>query len=292
MRPLAEFIVSGRRQAIIVAVLGVCTIYFYWLGAAAVGLVTLRKGWQEGVLVLLWASLPAAGWMWFNEIMPMATLLGTAMAAALLRWTVSWRPALIAVVVVGFITSTVLLTLLTDYVDAYAEAYNGFILEIQNELTKQGNNQNVMLAGFKIDSVLVAGVFGIVQAMTTVISIVIARWWQATLYNPGGFQKEFHGLRMSPQLALALLAVMAVFFAAGGGYRVWATIACVPLLVCGIALMHGVVAIRRISSRWLVMFYVLLILIDGMKLFVAALAVLDSFLDYRKRLLRNRGDRD
>lgn len=55
MRALAEFIMRGRPQACLVALVGVIVPL---IGPASVGLVTLRKGSFEGALVALWATLP------------------------------------------------------------------------------------------------------------------------------------------------------------------------------------------------------------------------------------------
>ena len=50
----------GRPQALLVAVLGSASLLFSWVSAAAIALVTLRRGAAEGAFVLLWALLPAA----------------------------------------------------------------------------------------------------------------------------------------------------------------------------------------------------------------------------------------
>ena len=59
MRGLAEFIMRGRWQALAVAALGAGSLLFGWISASAVALVTLRKGWTEGMWLTLWALLKA-----------------------------------------------------------------------------------------------------------------------------------------------------------------------------------------------------------------------------------------
>ena len=44
MRGLAEFTMRGRWQALGIAVLGAGSLLFGWISAAAIALVTLRKG--------------------------------------------------------------------------------------------------------------------------------------------------------------------------------------------------------------------------------------------------------
>jgi hypothetical protein len=90
MRGLAEFIMRGRWQALAVAVLGAGSLLFGWLSAAAVALVTLRKGVTDGSWLVLWALLPAllAGWI-SGDIGSIILLLGTYLLAVVLRVTVS-----------------------------------------------------------------------------------------------------------------------------------------------------------------------------------------------------------
>ena len=59
MRGLAEFIMRGRWQALGVAVLGSGSLLFGWISAAAIALVTLRRGTAAGGWLVLWALLPA-----------------------------------------------------------------------------------------------------------------------------------------------------------------------------------------------------------------------------------------
>ena len=63
MRGLAEYVMSGRRQAATVAVLFGLIPMLNLLSGAVVALVMLRKGTQEGFLIMMWALLPA-GLQW------------------------------------------------------------------------------------------------------------------------------------------------------------------------------------------------------------------------------------
>ncbi len=288
MRPLAEFIMRGRNQAILVAVLSVCSVYFYWIGAAAIALVTLRKGMQQGFVILLWACIPAAIlWYQLNEIMPLATVLGAMIGAAQLRWSVSWRAVLITACATGVTTGLLLLLLAGDYLNAFVTAYSTFMAQVEGELLKQGQEQALWFAKITVDKPFVAGIFGVIQTLATVLSVILARWWQSLLYNPGGFRHEFHQLKLSQGQAL-LLSVAAVGIAISDtSYAVWSSIFALPFVFCGVSLMHATVALRKINGNWLVLFYVLLLVIDEMKLFVAILAFLDCWFDFRKRLSKS-----
>ncbi len=62
MRILAEFIMRGRVQAITVVVLASAVPMMFWLSAAAVSLVLLRRGLNDALSVIVWALLPALLW--------------------------------------------------------------------------------------------------------------------------------------------------------------------------------------------------------------------------------------
>ena len=102
MRGLAEFIMRGRWQALAVVVLGAGSLLFGWLSAAAVALVTLRKGVADGAWLVFWALLPAvlAAWM-SGDIGSVVLLVGTFALAVVLRLTVSLALAVLASVALG-----------------------------------------------------------------------------------------------------------------------------------------------------------------------------------------------
>jgi hypothetical protein len=62
-------------------------------------------------------------------------------------------------------------------------------------------------------------------------------------------------------------------------------VAGLPLLVAGIALVHGVVGRKSASNLWLVAFYALLV-VQGfaISLLLMLLAIVDSWLDIRRRI--------
>ena len=62
MRALAKYLMRGPKQAVIVAVIAAALPLMFWLSAAVLTLVTLRKGVGEGINVLVWALLPAIAW--------------------------------------------------------------------------------------------------------------------------------------------------------------------------------------------------------------------------------------
>src|SRR5690554_7516495 len=73
MRALAEFIMRGRTQAAIVALLGTAVPV---LTPATIALVSLRKGSANGLMVLLWGLLPMLVYLALGQA-PLMPILAT-----------------------------------------------------------------------------------------------------------------------------------------------------------------------------------------------------------------------
>lgn len=116
-----------------------------------------------------------------------------------------------------------------------------------------------------------------------------ARWAQAKAYYPGGFQRDFHSLKLPQPLALggAGLLVMAAFAPESMVTLIHLGILALVLLgITGLGVFHGYVAVKRWSGWWLVLAYALGLLLLGLwgaLMALAALAVLDSCFNFKLR---------
>lgn len=285
MRALAEFAMRGRPQAYLVALLSTCTSLFFWVGAAIAALVTLRKGIADGFMLTLWACLPAAAVAFFvGEILPLAAVLGTFVLAAVLRYTVSWSATLAVAPMYGLIMGAVLLTLGSDYLNFLVEMLDALIANIEKGM--QSEEQTVSL--LRPDATTIAGGLVMMEVFVAILCLILGRWWQASLYNPGGFGEEFRALRFPPGLAVLLVAIAVGFLAMGKSYALWAWAMLVPLLFAGLGLVHGLCHGRESGGRWLTMLYIGLLLIAPLRNVVALLALIDSFIDVRRRVNTHR----
>ncbi len=271
MRGLAEFVMKGRKQAIMAVVLLGLIPLINLFNPVIVGLVMLRKGWKEAAIVLAWAILPIGAWALVGDIVPLIMLLGISGLSLLLRESESWEFTLLAATLIG-VSVELYLTLQPATLD--------LILE-QMELYLTTNNlQDVQIADYR--ETLVSFI-GAVYMFIAIASLMTARWMQAALFNPGGFQQEFHGLRIKQKAALLILALMVL---ANLGILVpltWVMYLVIPLMFSGVALIHSVVKTKNLSSMWLVVFYALIMLPLIVQM-VVLLALLDSWYDFRARL--------
>jgi len=279
VRTLAEFIMRGRAQACLVALLGVLVPL---IGPAAVGLVTLRKGSFEGALVTLWASLPfvvsyfAGQSSPFIAVMSILALANTLIVANVLRGTASWSLALVSdvcvavgfVVVAGVVFQTDLGVMMSDLTELF--------VSVSEQLEK--------------DYVMpdTSGVLAWVAWMTAfsaLLGVVVARWWQALLFNPGGFQQEFQGIRLESKVGLGCSLLVILGFTLLSEFQFWLQLASIPLIVCGLSLLHYTAKVKKAGGYWLVLMYLGLFLGPVMSGLLVALGAIDSVLNLRARLV-------
>lgn len=280
MKSLAEFVMRGRFQALLVTVVGAGSLLFCWISAAVLALVTLRKGPGPGAWLLLWAVLPAGTLLYvYGDSGPLALLLGTMALALVLRASVSLPLAILASVPVGAFTGVALLTLGGQYLEQIATYFGDFLATLEQQLSEGGEQVQLARPG----TLQIAGMLGAGTAMTAVLCLLLARYWQAALYNPGGFGEEFRALYYPPAVSAALLLAGLGLGAMGLEYRTWAMLCLVPLTFAGLALVHARAAHRGQGRGWLAGFYLLWVIFDPVKLLVVGVAVVDSWVRFRQR---------
>lgn len=283
MRALAEFVMRGRAQAIGVAVAGIIVPFFVWLSAAVVGLVALRRSAQDTFIVLGWALLAALMvLLWQGDPGPLTALIGTTAAAMVLRWTRSWPLALMALAGVAVISALLLNVFGGSLVAELTAALNQLVAKVREQMPAEQAQALGDLVPAQI-----AGLLGLRSESLAVVALLLARWWQAQLYNPGGFRDEFHRLRLPPVVAIGLIGGGALMLVFGREYMVWAAAFALPFLVAGFALVHGVAGLRGWGRLPLVALYVAwIVLWEIVTATLLLLALIDSWWDFRARLRR------
>ncbi|RNL58982.1 hypothetical protein D0911_16470 [Zhongshania marina] len=276
MRALAEFIMKGRLQAVAVAGLGVGTLVFAWVGVAAAVLVLLRKGLAEGAYVVFWALLPAIAVATIGaDVGPLTMLLGASATALVLRNTQQWANALITAVAAGLFSAL----LLTQFANAYLASVLGLVQPMLQKM--QASAPGVFP---EITTGDIAALIGVSAVLWSTLAVMLARWWQALLYNPGGFRLEMWQLRLSPAVTIGLVAMMLLLSKIGGDYRFWAVMCVMPIVIAGLALVHGVVGRLGLGRAWLIVFYVALLMLRPLWVALILIAIVDSWIDIRRRL--------
>ena len=278
MRALAEFAMRGRSYAIGLSMVGAIVPLMSWVSGAIVSLVFLRKGGLDGSIVLLWTLLPLGLSIYFmGDPSSTNVVIGAAILAYVLRVTLSWELTLATTLVLSVIASLVFQYTASDVLILFVNLY----IEIQKQLSVEMTYESA-------EGQFLGG-FAMLQAYMMFAFLILARWWQSQLYNPGEFKLEFHQIRVTPIFSSAILILIIACVLFGESLSRWIPLLTMPLAVSGLAMVHWLVNYRSLSGAWVSVFYLLLIFFFQLIYpILTVLALLDGYLNIRQRLLNNK----
>lgn len=300
MKALAAYIVSGRLQAILAAsasgvlafILPPWSTLLVYIGAAAVSLVALRIGPLQGLQVLAAGTLLTALFYQLAGV-PAAAIATTLLMLWLPCWIASavlWRTtslaiAMLAAAAVGIVTLLLVYAFYGDPAPWWLERFQQFMASLEDfGLLAGGTPSGDLLQDL---SRLMTGVVLASLVLSALCSLLLARWWQAMLVNPGGLRTEFNQLRFGRMAGFATLGVM-LFTRFAPAMISDMTAQCVmivlvPYLFAGLAVLHGLVAQAGRGRAWLIAVYVLLAILPQAMLLLAGGGLLDTWIDFRRR---------
>ena len=276
---LARFIMSGPWQGIVLAPLLFLHPWTSWLSLAILGLVGLRQGpFNAGLIVLsvlLIQLLPARTF----QLIDIVSVTVVFIASQVLRKTVRLDWALLAVTGSAFLGLAVIKLTAGFVFEPIVENYRIFHETLSKELSAAVNeawNQQDLFV-LAVESVAWA------VAIKSCIALFLARWWQAQLYNPGGFKNEFLSLKFVPAVVwgLSLGYLSTVLFLSQ-----WSPLAQlfrIPLFFGGLAVTMWWFVEKEVMMVWRVIFFASLLITHP---FVVLLGVFDSFWNLRKKMTR------
>jgi len=314
MKALASFIMRGRMQGILVASVfslvivlssfqaggsSLITMICGILMAAVIALVTLRKGSVEGLVTLAGASAAST----VLSLIVMQNVDFSALAlfvimvlpvwglALLLRRTVSLSSVLSAAVAIGVLG---VIGIYVVFDDPAAQWYKMLSMSIGNQLSDPN------LGMFDADEIetylntLAGWMTGLMVAAivsTYLTSLLVGRWWQALLYNPGGFKEEFYGVRVGRNIGITAFFVFVGALLGSGllsnmmSDMLW--LFSFVYLIPGIAIAHSVITLASAPKPLFVVFYVFLAILPQIAIFMALVGWADTWFNFREKLIKN-----
>lgn len=297
MQFLAAYIMKGRIQAMTVAsALALLSLVFppaSIVSSASVALVTLRRGAKEGWFVLLCACLAAAV---LSVLLKIGYLF--ALVYGLVFWTPIWLISIVlregrhlgiaveiavllgGLAVMGFylyqsqpaqLWAAVLDVMIQPMIDARPD------VPVEQIRQSAQGFAHVMTGGIAAGSV-----YGLL------FGLLLARWWQAALFNPGGFRSEFLALKTHRHIAWLTVVLIAAGWLAGGVLAeiCWNLVLVMVVLhtFVGVAVLHASFASMS-AGRFMVPFlYLTLVTIPHVIVVVALCGLADHWLNLRKKI--------
>jgi len=291
------FIMAGRIQAAFFVVVSTLISLAFppmvVLSNAAIALITLRKGWQQGIVYALIATATLViisvvkNLDAFNGVIAgVVTWLPIVLITSILAITSSWTKTLQLILLI-----TVIGVLLFHMLYPDAAAFWIQLLEPIKPLLKAGYG----FSDAKIDEVInnssqwMTGTFAAALALITIISLIMARSWQARLYNPGGFGEEFRQIQLGKQVTIGLLAATAIAVLTDNQLIIEIIMVAIAIFMFqGLSLVHSIVNQRGMSDGWLIAFYILMfLLLIQMIVLLATLGIIDNFVNFRQKYSSN-----
>ncbi len=294
MRALSAFVMRGRYQAV-AAIVGFAAASLILppislLSTALLALVALRKGAKESAWVLLFSVL-AVG-------LAGALLTGNALSSilyGLALWTPVWPIAIIlretrrldwameTASVVGLLGVVAVYGMVDDPSALWRAKLQSFV-QAMLENAPAGFDAATTSRSVEIFSHYMTGAIAGGSVLSLILGLLIARWQQAALFNPGGFRSEFVNLRLHLGMVLAGIGSIAAGLLGGGHLAeiAWNLngVFLVLFTIGGFSILHAVLTGR---SFWIVGVYLALLVVPQLLLpLIALLGLSDIWLDWRK----------
>jgi hypothetical protein len=296
MRALARFAMRGHWHAVALTVLGlICSTVisiFGVISGSIVALVAMRIGWLSGLKLALTSVIFFCLFQFFMTgytpltalyvsviVLGLPVLLGVALDSS------SNQALPLLIVACGLILFSLAFRILTGDADQFwYQQINPILNALQEANGPILSEQAVMQISSQMHHIFLVLIFLFYTAI-----IFLARWWQAELYNPGGFGFEFRVLRM-PKSALYGVAIAGVMVALNtvSSFDVAFVTDCFIILVLlfsfqGLAVVHAKIYTNNLPVGWLVGLYLLSAIVPQLVgLVLATTGVADSLADFRR----------
>lgn len=280
-------LLENNRHAMLCAVLLAIFPYTTWLSLTVIALVTLRKGWRDGALLLmpvmtafLVCSVATAVPTLLAITNTLVTFIPCYFAACVLGMTTSWR----AVAGVFFLLLLICAILFQIFMPEFITAQYQYLYAAISELRPDALPKVMVSLNGSNQLILANYLFGLQLAnlfISAILPLTLARSIQSQLYYPGGYQQEMHSLRGNKVGVLILLLILV---AASQGNLI--AINVLPLLVvyflsAGLSLSFYAFAGKKIRGASLILVIPLVLLPFVMLPVYVILGSLDSLFNLR-----------
>ncbi len=301
MRVWLKFLTRSRYHAAgVAAVLGLAALslpLLEYLSSAVVALATLRYGAAQGLLVAGLAGVAVAAGIWFSGVEIQLPLIAVSAPAAVVMLTMNWLPAWAAagvlrftrsqgaaIVVAGILGAAMVLVLhlrLGDGATLWQEHLSRGVSSGEYGTEAQTEAAAAMIA---VLNATMTGFLAAGMMIGAIVSMLLGRWWQAAMDNPGGFGQEFRALNLGRRTAMVGGMVLVTAFVANAetdGLALELSIVVLYMfLIQGLSLAHKF-AKQRGRRGLLVGMYVSL---PVTWVLVALLGLTDALADLRRRI--------
>lgn len=285
LKSFAHYLLKNRSNAAWVALAFSIPAFLSTFSIVIVGLVTLRKGAKEGFYVLIWATLPFIAHAYAAKsiaffVIALSSFVFFWLFALLLKRYGSWSLVLQVAAVVCVVVVAGAHIVYGDVV----QMWQSYISEV---IQHSSMFENVQISSASLHAIasVATGVELLFAMVAIMLKLVVARWWQASIFNPGGLRKELLQVRLDKLVLLLFVLLMVLALA----YKTFVPIdLLLPLLgayiLAGLSVLHFWLASYRHALLALVGFYIAVAMVPAVLLMVAVFAAVDSVVNLRVKM--------
>lgn len=208
-----QLLLSNKQYALMYALMFALFPYTVWLSVVIIALITLRKGFGNGALVLLPVITLHLGYSLVSiSVIPavintLTLFVPCYIAACALRLTTSWQ----AVAAVFFIIISLCAILVQTFAPQFVMAQYLYLQTILKETQSDSTVSRLLSDSTGMNQTILASyAFGI-QMLSIIFSalsaLFMARSIQSRLYKPGGFKIEMQTFR-AHKISLLITAIL------------------------------------------------------------------------------------
>lgn len=304
LRRITDFILQNRVQAMAAAFLFAFLPYVGSIGILIAAFVTLRKSVIDGALVALAATVPYLISYGVSassaDQTPMAmVLLGIILLGNFLTWIFAvvlrqfnnWNFTLELAALIGVLTIGLAHLVNPNIQDWWAgelASYFAKTTEAVSKLNVEAASQSIakeaQLQAVNVVKQFATGFLVVSILFNALLQVVIARWWQAVMFNPGGLRLELYHIRLSQIAAGVYLVFLALAYLGVDVALDVLPVLCMIFFLAGLSLIHERVNLTKLSWLWLLIIYFGIVRLFPLSvILVSVIALFDTGIDFRKR---------
>jgi len=304
-----KYLLSHRIQALALTFIITFIPMIGVLGILFAALVTIRKGIVEGAAFTIAATLPYCFirlyvpggeaveplFVWVAVAVGAFSNFMTWVLASMLNRRASWSAVLQIAALLGVLLISVVHLVYPDVFDWWANFLHSLSAQTPDAITALKSNamhadadsmKEAQIQAINAAKWIATGSVVGVTLLVSIMQLILACWWEAIVFKPGSLRLGLRHIRLSPLAGVLFIA--SLVFSYLGNAVVLDIMPVLYLLFCGagLSLLHYFFGLLKtpVAWFWLVLLYATLILAMPISVVaIATLALLDIWLDFRRR---------
>jgi hypothetical protein len=302
LRRFTDYILQNGLQAMLVAFVIAVIPLIGSISIVIAALVTLRKGPRDGALVVTASTLgsllqcaiyPASS----QSEMAVAVIL-VLIASNVLTWIFAvtlrkynyWSLTLEVAALIGIAAVIVVHFAYPGIQDWWQTQLSAYLSKATSAMGSEKPDAEIAATQLELVSAMKHYATGLVTAsvlFNALLQILVARWWQAVMFNPGALRKELQQIRLSYVTGMLFMTGLILWFC-----HVEISLDIMPVLImvffaAGLSLLHYLVASTDFGWMLLILIYMALVWLFPLSLIIVSLlALVDTTVNIRQRINR------